>query len=121
MELAVFYAFAIFAVVASLGVVALRNPVHSALCLAAVFVALAALYVLLNAPFVAAAQVMIYAGAILILFLFVIMVLSPEIERGAGALPSQRWIAAIVGFVLVIELAVVLSGAALPLFPTAVT
>lgn len=114
MELAIFYVFALGAVIAAIGVVALKNPVYSALSLAAVFVALAALYVLLNAPFIAAAQVMIYAGAILILFLFVIMLLSPETERGIGALPRQRWLAALFGIALVVELAVVLGSAVLP-------
>ncbi|MBI4789083.1 MAG: NADH-quinone oxidoreductase subunit J [Chloroflexi bacterium] len=114
MDLIVFYLFAGIAVLAALGVIAVRNPVHSALMLAVVFISLAALYVLLNAPFIAAAQVMIYAGAILILFLFVIMLLSPETEHGVGALKAQRWLAGAFGAALVVELAVVLWRAALP-------
>lgn len=114
MELVVFYIFALLAVLAALGVVLLRNPVHSALSLAVVFIALAALYVLLNAPFIAVAQVMVYAGAILILFLFVIMLLNPETERGIGALKSQRWLAGLFGAALVVELAVVAWRASLP-------
>lgn len=114
MDLFVFYLFALIAVLAALGMIALRNPVHSALCLAVVFVSLAAMYVLLNAPFIAAAQVMIYAGAILILFLFVIMLLSPEMESGVGALKSQRWLAALFGILLVVELGIVLGRAVLP-------
>ena len=113
MDLIVFYIFGFVAVLAALGVIALRNPVHSALSLAVVFIALAAMYVLLNAPFIAAAQVMVYAGAILILFLFVIMLLSPETERGLGALKSQRWWAAGLGLALVVELAVVVGQVAL--------
>ncbi len=114
MDLIVFYLFAGLAVLAALGVIILRNPVHSALCLAVVFVSLAAMYILLNAPFIAAAQVMVYAGAILILFLFVIMLLSPETERGVGALASQRWLASLFGLALMVELAVVLGRAVLP-------
>lgn len=114
MDAIVFYIFAFIAVAAAIGVVALRNPVHSALSLAAVFAALAALYVLLNAPFIAAAQVMIYAGAILILFLFVIMLLSPEAERGGGALPMQPWLAVMFGLALVAEIGIVLSNAVSP-------
>ncbi len=114
MEQLVFYAFAAVAVAAALGVIALRNPVHSALALAVVFVCLAAMYVLLNAPFIAAAQVMIYAGAILILFLFVIMLLAPEIERGEGVLRFQRALAAVFGIALVAELVLVLAAVALP-------
>ena len=114
MELIVFYTFASIAIAAAVGVIALRNPVHSALALAVVFICLAAMYVLLNAPFIAAAQVMIYAGAILILFLFVIMLLAPEPESGAGALRFQRAFAIIFGGVLIFQLVAVQSGVALP-------
>ena len=115
MSLIVFYLFAAIAVIAALGMVALRNPVHSAVSLAAVFISLAAMYVLLSAPFIAVAQVMIYAGAILILFVFVIMLLSPGIDQGQGALKRQRGWAALFGAALVIELILVLGTAALPL------
>jgi NADH-quinone oxidoreductase subunit J len=114
MDLIVFFLFAFIAVLAALGVILLRNPVHSALSLAVVFISLAAMYVLLDAPFIAAAQVMVYAGAILILFLFVIMLLSPEIESGTGALKSQRSLAALFGTVLVVELGAVLGRSILP-------
>ncbi len=114
MDQIVFYLFAAIAIIAALGVVLLRNPVHSALSLAVVFVSLAAMYVLLDAPFIAAAQVMVYAGAILILFLFVIMLLSPETESGIGALKSQRVLAGGFGLLLVVELAAVIARAALP-------
>ncbi len=114
MDAIVFYLFAGIAVLAAIGVIALRNPVHSALTLAVVFISLAALYVLLNAPFIAAAQVMVYAGAILILFLFVIMLLSPQVEQGTGALKAQRWIAPVFGILLALELALVLGNALLP-------
>ncbi len=114
MDLFVFILFGAIAIIAALGVISLRNPVHSALCLAVVFISLAALYVLLNAPFIAVAQVMVYAGAILILFLFVIMLLSPEMERGIGALKNQRWLAGLFGLALVVEIAAVVGRAALP-------
>ena len=114
MDLIVFYLFAFIAVLAALGMVLLRNPVHSTLSLAAVFVSLAAMYVLLSAPFIAVAQVMIYAGAILILFVFVIMLLNPGTDAGAGALKAQRGLAILFGAALVIELIVVLGAAVLP-------
>ncbi len=114
MDAIVFYLFAAIAVLAAIGVVTLKNPVHSALTLALVFISLAAMYVLLNAPFIAAAQVMVYAGAILILFLFVIMLLSPEVESGIGALKSQRWLAPVFGIALAAELAVVIGNALVP-------
>jgi NADH-quinone oxidoreductase subunit J len=103
----VFYIFAALAVLGGLGVISLRNPVHSALSLAVVFLCLSVMYILLSAPFIAAAQVMIYAGAILILFLFVIMVLNPRLEIG-DALSGQRIAAAIFGIAFVIVVSLVL-------------
>jgi NADH-quinone oxidoreductase subunit J len=88
--------------------------VHSALCLAVVFVSLAALYVLLSAPFIAAAQVMVYAGAILILFVFVIMLLSPGLDQGRGALERQPALAGVFGAALALILIVVGASAVLP-------
>jgi NADH-quinone oxidoreductase subunit J len=100
MDLFPFFILAALAVFGALGVVILRNPVHNALCLAVVFVSLAGLYILLSAPFLAAAQVMIYAGAILILFVFVIMLLSPGADQGVGALKLQKPLAASFAFAL---------------------
>lgn len=114
MEFLPFYFLASIAVVAALGVVVMRNPVYCALALAVVFIALAGLYVLLSAPFLAAAQVMIYAGAILILFVFVIMLLSPEREQVKDALRWQRPLAAIFGVAFVAQLTLVLLVTILP-------
>ena len=114
MEIIVFYLFALIAILGALGVVTLRNPVHSAVSLALVFISLAAMYVLLSAPFIAVAQVMVYAGAILILFVFVMMLLNPGTDDGAGKLPSQRWLAMVFGIVFIVQLAVTLAGAVLP-------
>jgi NADH-quinone oxidoreductase subunit J len=75
-----FYLFGMVAVVASLLVIAQRNPVYSVLLLVASFGALSGLYVLLDAPFVAAIQIIIYAGAIMVLFLFVVMLLNAPQE-----------------------------------------
>jgi len=95
MESIVFYLFAALAVAAALGVVMARSAVRSALALALVFLALAAMYILLNSPFLAVAQIMIYAGAVLILFLFVIMVLNPRLDI-VGARTTAQTIAAII-------------------------
>lgn len=94
-EALVFYLFAAMAVLAALGVVIARSAVRSALSLSLVFVALAAMYILLNAPFLAVAQIMIYAGAVLILFLFVIMVLNPRVDV-LGARTRAQTLTAIV-------------------------
>jgi len=106
-----FWIFAIIAILASLGVVGQRNPMYSVLLLIASFGALSGLYVLLNAPFVAAIQIIIYAGAIMVLFLFVVMLLNVPTEDPAkgyhvkmlgGAGP--RHFGAVLAFVLVAEL-----------------
>src|SRR3954463_12422642 len=75
-----FYAFAAIATLASLLVIAQRNPVYSVLLLIGSFGALSGLYVLLDAPFVAVIQIIVYAGAIMVLFLFVVMLLNAPVE-----------------------------------------
>src|ERR1044072_3934325 len=78
--MALFYLFGAVAVIASLLVIAQRNPVYSVLLLIASFGALSGLYVLLEAPFVAVIQIIVYAGAIMVLFLFVVMLLNAPHE-----------------------------------------
>jgi NADH-quinone oxidoreductase subunit J len=75
-----FYGLAAIAVIASLLVIAQRNPIYSVLLLIASFGALSGLYVLLDAPFVAVIQIIVYAGAIMVLFLFVVMLLNAPHE-----------------------------------------
>jgi NADH-quinone oxidoreductase subunit J len=108
-----FYLFAGVAVVASLLVIAQRNPIYSVLFLIASFGALSGLYVLLEAPFVAMIQIIVYAGAIMVLFLFVVMLLNAphedteeDLERRVR-LPSAgrvRGLGALLALVLVVEL-----------------
>jgi NADH-quinone oxidoreductase subunit J len=113
-----FYACAGLAVVTSLLVVAQSNPVYSVLLLIGSFVALAGLYVLLDAPFVAVIQIIVYAGAIMVLFLFVVMLLNAPKEQAeqAGMIQSgaTRAIGALLAVTLAAELvwAVSRSGAA---------
>jgi len=76
-----FYVFAAVAVGASLLVIAQRNPIYSVLLLIASFGALSGLYVMLDAPFVAVIQIVVYAGAIMVLFLFVVMLLNAPQEE----------------------------------------
>ena len=80
-ETLAFYVFGGVAVLASLLVIAQRNPVYSVLLLIASFGALSGLYVLLDAPFVAVIQIIVYAGAIMVLFLFVVMLLNAPQEE----------------------------------------
>jgi len=79
-ETAAFYVFGAIAIAASLLVIAQRNPIYSVLLLIASFGALSGLYVLLDAPFVAVIQIIVYAGAIMVLFLFVVMLLNAPHE-----------------------------------------
>src|SRR5512145_542886 len=76
----VFLASALIAVVSSLLMVTRKNPIHSALWMIVTFFSMAVIYLLLNAQFIAVAQVMVYAGAIMMLILFVIMLV--HMERG---------------------------------------
>jgi len=88
-----FYIFGAVAVIASLLVIAQRNPIYSVLLLIASFGALSGLYVLLDAPFVAVTQIIVYAGAIMVLFLFVVMLLNApheETEHDEKAHPLRR-------------------------------
>jgi len=89
-NLILFYVFAAITVGTTLLVVVQSNPVHSVLLLIGSFIGLAGLYVLLEAPFVAVIQIIVYAGAIMVLFLFVVMLLNAPREEivQAGMLES---------------------------------
>jgi NADH-quinone oxidoreductase subunit J len=86
MEVAIFALFAALALASALVVVLHRNPVYSTLSLVVTLVSVAVLFVLLGAPFLAALQVLIYTGAIVVLFLFVIMLLNIQRE---GSVPGS--------------------------------
>src|SRR3989339_770653 len=81
LQIVLFSVFAFIAVVTSILVVTRKNPIISALFLVLNFAALAGLYLLLNAQFIAVVQVIVYAGAIMVLFLFVLMLLNTETEH----------------------------------------
>jgi NADH-quinone oxidoreductase subunit J len=78
-----FFGFAGFTVLGSLFVIGQRNPIYSIVALILAFFGLSGLYVLLEAPFVAVVQIIVYAGAILVLFLFVVMLLNVPREDAA--------------------------------------
>lgn len=107
MELILFYIFAGLAVATALGVVAFKNPISSAFSLIVSFFAIAALYAMLNAHFLAVIQILVYAGAIMVLFIFVIMLLNlqPEELKESGFSPSFKiatgvLLAGFVGFLI---------------------
>ncbi len=77
----VFFVLAAIAVAGAVSLILQRHPIHSALSLIVVMVALAGLYLLLGAEFVAAVQIIVYAGAIMVLFVFVIMLLNAGVEE----------------------------------------
>ena len=91
-EIAIFFFFAAVAVIFALVVVLHRNAVVGALSLVASFFALAVMYVLLEAPFLAALQVIVYAGAIMVLFLFVIMLLNLQHIAEPPTRPIQQFL-----------------------------
>src|SRR5215213_4744258 len=92
MELTIFFIFAAIAVIFAVIVVTHRNPVVGALSLVVSFFALAVMYVLLEAPFLAALQIIVYAGAIMVLFLFVIMLLNLSRAPEPATRPVQQFL-----------------------------
>ena len=106
-----FWITAVVAVLSGLNVILQRNPIYSALFLVANFFCLAVFYILLNAQFLAAVQVIVYAGAIMVLFLFVLTLLAPgREETGEDPLARYRIPAVILGVVLAAVLAVLLGS-----------
>ena len=85
----VFWVMAIVAVLGGIGVIASRQPVRSVLSLVAVMLALSVIYLELSAQFVFAVQVIVYAGAVMVLFLFVVALLGPSRERPTTRLRFQ--------------------------------
>jgi NADH-quinone oxidoreductase subunit J len=111
MDAILFWIFAAVAIVASLLVVGQRNPMYSVLLLIVSFGALSGLYVLLNAPFMAVVQIIIYAGAIMVLFLFVVMLLNvrsedpgTDITQRFGMGPGPRRFGAVLAGLLAVQL-----------------
>jgi NADH-quinone oxidoreductase subunit J len=94
---------AAIAVLAALGMIASRNAVHAALFLVVNLSTIAVFYLVLNAPFLAMAQLAVYAGAIMVLFLFVIMLLGAEKLGGQSKLEWQRPLAILLALVLLVE------------------
>ena len=99
MELFVFVCASIMILVGALGVVVRSNPVHAALSLVLTLFGVAVMFVAQHAEFLAAVQVIVYAGAIVVLFLFVIMLLGVDRAEDLRTEPlaAQRWIASLVG------------------------
>jgi len=109
-ELAVFWIFAAILVIAALCVITARNPVHSALFLVLAFFTAAGLWMLLRAEFLAIALVLVYVGAVMVLFLFVVMMLDINLERLREGFWTYLPLGLVVGGLMVVEMAMVLGG-----------
>ncbi len=90
MEQLFFYIFAFIAVAAAIAVITVKNPIHSAVFLIVCLIQVAALYVLLKIPFLAAVQIFIYVGAVMVLFLFAVMIIDIGKERLKEQIHSQK-------------------------------
>jgi NADH-quinone oxidoreductase subunit J len=112
-ELVIFIILAVVAVGAGIAVVTAKNPVHAVLFLVINFFAIAMFYLVLSAQFVAFLQILVYAGAIMVLFLFVVMLLNMTgaIEAVQDKLPAQKWVSLALAVVAIVEaVAFYLSG-----------
>lgn len=98
--LVIFFALAAVAVLGAVSLIVQREPIHSALSLIVVMVALAGLYLLMGAEFVAAVQIIVYGGAIMVLFIFVIMLVNLDVALHQMQFRRQWW----VGLLLAIAL-----------------
>lgn len=109
-----FYALSAISLLAAGGVVVAKNPVHSAIFLVLTLFNTAGIFVMLGAEFLAAAQVIVYAGAALVLMLFLLMLVDPKAlpERDAGH-PVQRIVGPLLGLILFLEVAAAIANRAM--------
>ena len=112
LPLIMFFACAAIAAIGALLVIFLREPIHSALALILVMVSLAVLYLLLGAEFIAAVQIIVYAGAIMVLFIIVIMLLNAGEEERTNLSKMARYAGLPLGIFLTLDLVYWLSHAA---------
>ena len=108
-EFGIFLLFALVLVVAAICVITVRNPVHSALFLVLSFFTAAALWMLLRAEFLAIALVLVYVGAVMVLFLFVVMMLDVNLERLREGFWANLPLALAVGGVIVVEMIAIIA------------
>jgi NADH-quinone oxidoreductase subunit J len=104
-----FFLLAFLAVGSAVMLIVAREPIHSALSLILVMISLAVLYLLLGAEFISAVQIIVYAGAIMVLFVFVIMLLNAGVEERTDFSKLAKWVGPVLAFFLIIEIGVWLS------------
>ena len=105
LPLILFYIFATVLVLAAVAVIVARNPVYSALSLVLCFVTSAALWLLIEAEFLAIVLVLVYVGAVMVLFLFVVMMIDIDLEELRAGFTRFAWLGWIVAMVIVLEIA----------------
>jgi NADH-quinone oxidoreductase subunit J len=113
MEAVLFFIAAIGALGGAIGVVAMRNPFYGVLALIVHLFSLAVLFLLLSSAFVAAAQVVVYAGAVMVLYVFVVAYVGGSTESAWEPIPGQRFIAPLLGIALFVELSVAVLSSSL--------
>lgn len=120
----IFYFLAVIMVFAALRVITSRNPVQAALFLVLTFFNAAGIWLLLNAEFLAMTLVLVYVGAVMVLFLFVVMMLDINLDRIRQGFWSYLPVGALIGILLLLEMVMVLGGSyfgldAMPIPPAA--
>ena len=118
-QIAVFLVLAAMAVAGAVSLILQRHPIHSALSLIVVMVSLAGLYLLLGAEFIAAVQIIVYGGAIMVLFVFVIMLLNAGEEERTNVSRMARFVGVPVGVMFLLEVAYWIARATSHLTPLA--
>ena len=114
MEAVLFFIAAIGALGGAIGVIAMRNPFYSVLALIVHLFSLAVLFLLLSSAFVAAAQVVVYAGAVMVLYVFVVAYVGGGNGESAWEpIPGQRFLAPLLGVALFVELAIAVLASSL--------
>jgi NADH-quinone oxidoreductase subunit J len=117
-EAVLFFVAAIGALGGAVGVVAMRNPFYGVLALIIHLFSLAVLFLLLSAAFVAAAQVVVYAGAVMVLYVFVVAYVGGGTESAWEPIPGQRFLALLLGAAVFIELSIAVLGSSLQALTT---
>ena len=113
-ELVIFFLLAGIAVAGAVSLILQRHPIHSALSLIVVMVSLAGLYLLQGAEFISAVQIIVYAGAIMVLFVFVIMLLNAGEEERTNLSRMARYVGLPLGIFLLLQLVYWISRASVP-------
>ena len=104
----VFYGFSGVLVLAAIGVITSRNPVHAALLLVLAFFTAAGIWILLKAEFLAISLVLVYVGAVMVLFLFVVMMLDVNLDKLREGFWKSSWLGMLVGLAMLLEMAFLL-------------